>query len=369
MKIILGIIRWVVGLLFIFSGLVKANDPNGLSYKMQEFFEAWNLHAFHDYTLGFAVLMNAFEIIAGVAVIVGWRMKLVSWLLLLLIVFFTFLTGYASLATNADGSPKFRSCGCFGDCLPLDPSQSFLKDVLLLLLIGVILLFRKRMQPFVQGVFFPVVIITAATVFSFAFQWYVLTYLPVVDCLPYKKGNNLAVLSQMPANAVPDQYDIRFVYSKNGTDQEFAVSNLPDSTWTFKERKQVLVRKGMNNEPPVKDFILTNEAGMNVTQQLFSGTETYYLFFLLSVEGKSLDEQWVQQLKSFSKGKTIYVVTAVPGAVRSWWSGDAVLRQLPLLSCDGTAIKTAARSVPTLYKMKGPVVQNKWSGASSSKWE
>lgn len=113
MKAVWMIIRWVVGLLFIFSGLVKANDPLGLSYKMQEFFEVWNLHQFNEYTLALSIAMIGFEIIAGVAVIVGWQMRLFSWLLLLLIVFFTFLTGYAVI------SGKIKECGCFGNCIPL----------------------------------------------------------------------------------------------------------------------------------------------------------------------------------------------------------------------------------------------------------
>src|SRR6476661_11048378 len=95
MKIILSIARVLTGLLFIFSGLIKANDPLGLSYKMQEFFELWHLDALHNYTLAFSVLMIVFEIVAGVAVLVGWKMNLFSWLLLALIIFFTFLTGYA----------------------------------------------------------------------------------------------------------------------------------------------------------------------------------------------------------------------------------------------------------------------------------
>lgn len=106
MKIAVTVIRIIVGLLFVFSGLVKANDPLGLSYKMQEFFEIWNLHQFNSWTLLMSVLMNAFERIAGTALIVGWRIKLFSWLLLLLIVFFTFLTGY----TYITGMPK--NCGC-----------------------------------------------------------------------------------------------------------------------------------------------------------------------------------------------------------------------------------------------------------------
>src|SRR5437016_3413120 len=107
MKILVNLARIIVGILFIFSGLVKANDPLGLSYKMQEFFEVWGWDFLNDYTLAFSVLMIAFEIIAGVAVLLGWRMKLFSWLLLLLIIFFTFLTGYAVF------SGKIRTCGCF----------------------------------------------------------------------------------------------------------------------------------------------------------------------------------------------------------------------------------------------------------------
>src|ERR1044072_4382226 len=140
MKSLLKITRIIVGILFIFSGLIKANDPLGLSYKMQEFFEIWGWHALNDFTLTFSVLMIAFEIIAGVAVLVGWRMRLFSWLLLLLTLFFTFLTGYALF------SGKIRECGCFGDCIPLTADQSFMKDLLLLGLIGLIFWQRNKIK-------------------------------------------------------------------------------------------------------------------------------------------------------------------------------------------------------------------------------
>ena len=91
MNVVITLIRIVVGLLFIFSGLVKANDPLGLSYKMQEFFEVWGVHGWNGVTLTSSVLMNAFEIIAGFALLIGWRIRLISWLLLILILFFTFL--------------------------------------------------------------------------------------------------------------------------------------------------------------------------------------------------------------------------------------------------------------------------------------
>src|SRR5437868_14624092 len=108
MKAAVTIARVIVGILFIFSGLIKANDPLGLSYKMQEFFEIWGTTGLNSWTLASSVLMNAFEIIAGFALLLGWRINLFSWLLLLLILFFTFLTGY----TFVTGKPT--NCGCFG---------------------------------------------------------------------------------------------------------------------------------------------------------------------------------------------------------------------------------------------------------------
>jgi uncharacterized membrane protein YphA (DoxX/SURF4 family) len=176
MKKVLLVIRWIVGLLFIFSGLVKANDPYGLSYKMQEFFEVWGLTSLNDYTLAFALIMNIFEVLAGVAVIIGWRMKLFSWLLLLLIIFFTFLTGYAAL------SGKIKTCGCFGDCIPLTATTSFIKDVVLLILILILFVNKKKITSALSAprAMFLLVLCIIGVAF---FQNYVMNYLPVKDCL------------------------------------------------------------------------------------------------------------------------------------------------------------------------------------------
>jgi uncharacterized membrane protein YphA (DoxX/SURF4 family) len=149
MRIPVRVIQIFVGVLFIISGLVKANDPMGLSFKMQEFFELWSegfrpgssisasLTALHKTSLALSIGMITVEIFAGVALLLGWKKKAILWLLLLLIIFFTFLTGYAYL------SGKFTNCGCFGDCLPITPLTSFLKDLALLVMI-IFLLFGKR---------------------------------------------------------------------------------------------------------------------------------------------------------------------------------------------------------------------------------
>ncbi len=371
MKHILNVIRWIVGLLFIFSGLVKANDPLGLSYKMQEFFEAWGWPlSLNQYTLTLSVLMNAFEIIAGIALLIGWRMRLLSWTLLGLTVFFTFLTGYASLAANQDGSMKFRSCGCFGDCIPLDPFQSFIKDVILLALILVLLIYRNKIKQTFSNTIISTFVIIVSFVFSFGVQWYTLKYLPVVDCLPFKKGNDLLTLRQMPSNAIPDSFDIKFIYSKDGVDKEFGVTSLPDSTWTFKDRKQVLVRKGENNEPLIKDFVIKNEYGTDITENVIGTGGIHYLLFIQSAEALRKDDKWREGLQQIlSRSGKVCILTAVPEEVGKLLREKPLTGKIEVLSCDVTAIKTAARAIPVLYRMNGSKVEEKWSAARSSHWQ
>ena len=136
MNALTNISRLVVGSLFIVSGLIKANDPVGFSYKLKDYFapDVLNLEFLVPLVLPMAVLICAVEIILGVAALFGSKMKLVSWMLLLMIVFFTFLTFYSAYFE------KVTDCGCFGDALKLTPWQSFTKDVVLLFFVLVIFL-------------------------------------------------------------------------------------------------------------------------------------------------------------------------------------------------------------------------------------
>jgi hypothetical protein len=203
--------------------------------------------------------------------------------------------------------------------------------------------------------------ISGTTIFAFGVQWYVLQYLPVVDCLPFKKGNNVLELRKMPANAIPDTYEMTFIYKKGDQQKEFPVSSLPDSTWTFVDRKQVLVKKGSNNEPVIKDFTLKNKDGVDRTEEIMEQSNTYFLLFVLHADGLNKNDDWLKQVARLAIQHKVYIVTSVPDPVQDFFNADVVLGQLDVLVCDGTAIKTAARAIPTLYKMNGAVVEQKWS--------
>jgi uncharacterized membrane protein YphA (DoxX/SURF4 family) len=358
MKAILTITRYLVGILFIFSGLIKANDPLGLSYKMQEFFEVWGLHSLNDFTLAFSVLMIAFEIIAGVAVLIGWQMRLFSWLLLLLIIFFTFLTGYALF------SGKIKTCGCFGDCIPLTADQSFIKD--LLLLVGILLLFvnRNRITSY-MGSRSSLLILALTTFFSFGLQWYVLNYLPILDCLPYKKGVRITEQMKIPAGAIPDSTVITFVYNKGGQELEFTADQFPDdfdeSVYTFVRRYDKLIRKG-NAEPKIKDFVLLAPTGTDTTDAILAQPgEMHWLFIqALNENDKKSILRELDQLASTvrSSGRPVYIITPIAKDVEAFLTASKT--PFFVFRSDAVAVKTAARYPATIYRlMDGVVVEKK----------
>ncbi|HTE28696.1 BT_3928 family protein [Flavitalea sp.] len=360
MKTLLNIFRVIVGVLFIFSGLVKANDPLGLSYKMDEFFEVWRWHGLNSMTLAFSIIMIAFEIIAGVAVLLGWKMKLFSWMLLLLIVFFTFLTGYAVF------SGKIKECGCFGDCIPLSAMQSFLKDLLLLLLISFIFAFRARVVPLLNSRN-SVVVLFFAGIFSFAFQWYVLMHLPVVDCLPYKKGNNITEKMKVPPGAIPDSTVITFVYKVDGKDMEFTADKFPEdfdeARYKFVKRYDKLIRKG-NAETAIKDFTLQTVYGNDTTQAILDKDGYSLLLFVQNGYKKGSWTGVLESVAAVASRKKIegFLVTNIAIETLTIDPPQAFTVFTPLL-CDATAIKTAARANPTLYLVKKGVIIDKWSYA------
>jgi uncharacterized membrane protein YphA (DoxX/SURF4 family) len=361
-KTFLNTARLLVGILFIFSGLIKANDPLGLSYKMQEFFEVWNMPALDSYTLGFSILMIVFEILAGVAVILGWRMQLFAWLLLLLIIFFSFLTGYAVI------SGKIRECGCFGNCIPLQAMGSFLKDLVLLLLIGVLFIYKKEIIPLFSKNS-SLLILAFTLVISFSIQWYALRYLPLVDCLPFKKGANIMEKMKPPPNAIPDSTAINFVYEKNHKTMEYPANQLPadlDSSYIFIKRYDKLIRKG-NAEPEIKDFSLISETGGDSTRQILD--RPAYQVMLISRSFPQSNPYWNKAfmiLFTLAKSKNIPVilVTSSRAEGMAWLGANALEQDIPVFGCDATAVKTAARADPTLYLLKKGTILNKWSYAS-----
>lgn len=349
-------IRWIVGLLFIFSGLIKANDTLGLSYKMQEFFEAWGMPSLDNFSFVLSFLMNVFEIVLGIAMIVGFCMDIFTWLILLLTIFFAFLTGYAAL------SGKFRTCGCFGDCLPLTPVQSFLKDIILLILILIIFRYRKNIQPLLRNKSLSISVIIIGMLIGIGFQGYTLKHLPVLDCLPYKKGNHLLQQMKVPPGSVTDSSVVTFKYRKNGQIVEFDATHFPadfDSTYEYVDRYDKLIRKG-NAMPAIMDFSLQTMYGNDTTQALLGSQNKYILVLVKNFVDWKLRSAGFSDLLKAATAKGIDVYIASPEAT----SAVTLFPQnVVLLNLDAVVEKTAARCNPTYFFMLGDHILDKKSYA------
>lgn len=340
-------VRWIVGLLFIFSGIIKANDPLGLSYKMQEFFDVWGMSFANDYTLVLSLIMNTLEIVTGIALIIKYPYKQTLWVLLSLILFFSFLTGYALF------SGKIKTCGCFGDCIPLTPRTSFIKDIVLLIAILLLLFQQKKVQTKLHPFAGILLLVFTSTGVVYG-QLYVLKHLPFVDCLPYKEGKDIMEQMKVPTNAIADSVSIQLEYSKLGKTQIFDANQFPadfDSTYQYIGRKEIIIRKGNGITAAIQDFKLETLTGEDSTSAIFNNTRPYVLVFAGMIDQSISWDAFLDALHK--KYALVYIVTADKSNASRLFSKESVL------IADITLIKTAARVWPTIFVMNGSTIMQK----------
>lgn len=340
-------IKWFVGLLFIFSGLVKLNDPLGTAIKMEEYFEVFStdisevFHYFIPYGLSVGLFVVILEVLLGVAVLIYYRMELTSWILLLLIVFFTFLTFY-SAAFN-----KVTDCGCFGDAIPLDPWQSFFKDIILLVLTLFIFVRRKTYKSSLSDISGNIVM-GIVLVLNVALGYYAIEHLPPVDFRPYRVGADIRA-SMQPS----EDFRYKYLMEKDGEILEF--ENYPTDT-SFKFVEMILLNP--EAEPKITDFNVWNEDG-DYTEEIFNGAKLIVLF--VDVTKSRFDK--VEKINN--------LITELGDEVESLviTSSDEVTYEnfrheyqvpIPYYYADGTVIKAMIRANPGIMLMKDAVVLGKW---------
>lgn len=367
-NILLWISRFFVGLLFIFSGLIKANDPKGFGYKLEEYFKVFNLSFLDDYSAWIAVFICAFEIILGALLILGIARNKVAWGLLILIVFFTFLTFYSAFFEVV------TSCGCFGDAIPLTPWQSFIKDLVLLGFIIVIFKYRKQIKPLINSIFTNNMLTFLVIVLSFGIGIYTLSFLPVIDFLPYKEGNNIPEQMHIPEDAEPDVYEHIYELSNTETGETKKVTDKvymdekiwEDESWEIiGDPQSTLIKKGY--EPAIADLFISNSEGMDVTDEILSNP--YYNFIVVSrdvTKLSSVDLIALDKINStIREVSEDYNIRAVLLSANTSWDVDYLNDQLDLVLesfyADAVPLKSMVRSNPGVMLLQNGTVIKKWS--------
>jgi len=371
------IIRVFVGLLFIFSGLIKANDPWGLAYKMGEFFEIWgNKEHFmpslmlwlDNYKLFFSITMVTFEIIAGMALIIGYRFKLFAYLILLLTIFFTFLTAYALFSGN------IKECGCFGDCIKLQANESFMKDLILLALLLILVFFKKHVA---QAFSYKIanIVMIATLVLTLFIQWYALKHLPFKDCLAYKVGNNINTEMKPGPTYVAAEIKSVLTYKNKQTGklEDFDQTNFPwEDTlhWEYADTKNIEV-KAAQNEPTVKDFVINSYDGVDVTQTILTYPGNVFVLFVKDAEeANTSNMDALRKLEAECKKTNIPLIgVSASNDIATTAFNKKNNLTIPFFTIDGTASKTAMRSNPGLMLLKRGTIIGKWSYAGYPEME
>lgn len=362
---LLGFCRIFTGLLFIFSGFIKANDPTGFGYKLQEYFEVFHLTAFNEYATAIAVVICGFEILLGALLLFGVYANLVAWGLLLLILFFTFLTFYSAFFEVV------TSCGCFGDAIPLTPWQSFSKDLVLLALILIIFFYRKQIRSIIKGSGNQFVVTLITTVVSLGIGVYTVNYLPFIDFLPYKIGNNLPSLMVLPEGKEGDVFEQLYTMKNKKTGETKKVNDkvyMADKLWEDEsweiigEPESRLVKKGY--DIPIPDLLITDADGADHTQEIIANPYYNVIIVAKDLSSTNIDalqkiNQTVTQMTKDYNGLRVVLLTASASKDAQYLS-DKMQLIAEIYYADLIPLKSMVRANPGVILLKGGNVMGKW---------
>jgi uncharacterized membrane protein YphA (DoxX/SURF4 family) len=361
---LLWLTRILVGLLFIFSGLIKLNDPLGFSYKLEEYFEVFHMVFLNPLSIFISITVCALEVILGLFLLTGFYAKKVAWGLLLLIVFFTFLTFYSA------AFDVVKTCGCFGDAIPITPWQSFSKDLILVVLIVYIFINKNEIKSIStqKNTVKTTSIIIIALPILFGLYSYI--YLPILDFLPYKEGVNIIESMKIPEGAPQDEFEIIYTLKNKNTgekkeinDKDYIATKIyADTNWVLESSSEPkLIKEGY--QPKIKDLNVFDSQGVTYTEEIFDNP-----YYNLVAVGWKLDKTNKKALGDINalaiNAKENFNIRSVFLTSNSPKDAEVLVKELKLLPdvffADAVPLKSMVRSNPGLMLLKDGVVIKKW---------
>lgn len=363
MKYLVGISRIIVGILFIISGLVKLNDPVGFSFKLKDYFapEVLGLEFLVPYALLIAIFLVIIEVLLGVFLVLGHLKKFTIGSLLLMIVFFTFLTFYSAYFN------KVTDCGCFGDAIPLTPWESFSKDIVLLVLILILLFGIKHIHPFFTSKGRSLVIFITFII-CLGISFYVLQHLPIVDFRPYKIGANIQDGMAVPDDAPQPVFEYKWKFLVNGEEKIITTNgDYPQVAGEFVDVETKMIQEGY--EPPIHDFMMERD-GEDYTSQLL---EEENLIVIIAYSLGNTEKDGYLPIKKVTDDALKNGYKVIGLSASSQESTEALTEEYKLnfnfYFCDETTLKTIVRSNPGILELDKGTIKQKLHWNDSHKLE
>ena len=357
LKMIVNLCRIIVAVTFIFSGFVKAIDPIGTQYKLQDYLGAIGMAGIlPNWTLlAVAVFLAAIEFCIGIFLLFAIQRRLISKLTVAFMAFMTMVTVWIVVADPV------KDCGCFGDALHLTNIETLIKNIVLLVCSLVIMYRPLAMFRFVSKSN-QWIVTNYTIVFILVSSGLSLYYLPIFDFRPYHIGVNIPRGMEIPKGAKLPQFKTTFIMEKNGQRKEFTLDNYPDASWKFIDSKTVQTSEGYI--PPIHDFSITdNKTGLDLTNSVLS--HKGYTFLLIAPHLETADDSNfgdIDRLYEYAQSYDIpfYCLTAsTTKAIKRWI--DLTGAEYPFCITDEAVLKTIIRSNPGLLLLKDGTIINKWS--------
>ena len=353
-----GLLRFIIAIIFILSGFVKAVDLVGFSFKMEEYFSpsVFNMPFLEKFALLFSIIVVVLELFLGFLLLLKLKLKFSISALIALCVFFGFLTFYSAYFNVV------TDCGCFGDAIKFTPWQSFIKDVVLLFgLIILYFLYRKEFKKEHSSSgnnkpqAFALIVLSIIMVVIMALG---IINEPIIDFRDYKIGTDLKAEKEK-INKNPSQYKT-FYSLKNSKTNEVIKVNQDDyinetkywedgSPWKIEEGKNEsqLVKEGYKSE--IVKFKIEDPTGNDLTDQVINAPKAILVF---SYHPKDVSTELIEKIEAkvnTQKGAVIFGVSTDPNTFKT----------ITNTMMDGTAIKTIARSNPFVLTLENGKIVDK----------
>lgn len=363
-NIVLTAARILFGITFVFSGFVKAVDPIGFAYKIEDYLIAFQLIPFIPLALTFAVTLILVELLLGVFILLGLYRKLSTAMGVLFMAVMTPMTLYIAIKNPVE------DCGCFGDALVISNWDTFYKNIVLVLLAVLLLVYHKRIKPLFTNKSKGLVV-GFVFLFSLLFCLYNIFYLPIMDFRPYKVGVNIA--EQMENDVSNgDVYENIYIYEKDGVEEEFTEDNFPweDSTWTFVDYQSKLIKEG--EKPLIDEFYITAYAkdgagafvkGGDITDDILTNKVVLFVVSLSLDDAREKGMKQIIALADYAADNDIELLVATSSeaaAIEQWhreWGNPKVGYGL----MDELTLKTIVRSNPGMLLLNEGTIVGKWS--------
>lgn len=344
-------LRLLIGSVFIVSGIAKGLDIWGFVYKIEEYLGVWNFYQPHSLCLVAAIGISGAEFLGGLALLTGCYRRVAVWLLTAIMAVMLPLTLYIYIVSPVP------DCGCFGDFIVLSNAATFWKNVAIVAGLVYLLIFNHK----VSGLYHHYtqwMVVMAGFIYFLFVSLYGYMVQPMIDFRSFPIGTSL-VADEADEDYTDYDSAIEFIYEKDGEQEVFTIDNLPDSTWTFVDRR--VVGNDIAADVDVTELAIYDDQGDDVTADVIDDSAEQLIVTLPDYRRASPAYTYtINELQRYidQRGGSLMEITDMPADQMDRWR-DYSMAHYPIYRAESTTIKELARGTMAVVYLRGGEIVGK----------